>query len=141
MSRLHARLLVLLALSILASCAPRASYEAAESRLFYRATPGGDLLLTTVPLQAPDGVEHPPLVQGFADITGPELRLKQGPWCVNKCEANVYGFIGLRFEASERGNRLVIPVLSGEPVAGQASFDIGIGVNVDADFEPTIAGR
>lgn len=141
MRRLHARLLVLLALSMLASCAPRASFEAAEDRLFYRTTVDGDILITTGPLQAPEGVEHPPLVQGFADITGPELRLKQGPWCVNKCEANVYGFIGLRFEATERGNRLVVPVLSGEPVAGQASFDVGIGINVDADFEPPSAGR
>lgn len=141
MRRLHAQLLVLLALSMLASCAPRASFEAAEDRLFYRTTVAGDLLLTTVPLQAPEGVEHPPLVQGFADITGDALRLKQGPWCVNRCVANEYGFIGLRFEVAERGNRLVIPVLAGEPVAGRASFDIGIGVTVDADFELPSAGR
>lgn len=127
---------LLLALSMLVSCAPRASYEPAEGRLFYRTTSAGDLLLTTVPLKAPEGVEHPPLVQGFADIRGPELVLQQGPWCVDACAPNVYGFIGLRFEPGDRGSRIVIPVVAGEPVAGVASFDVGIGVNLDAEFTP-----
>jgi len=130
-------LTVFLSLALL-SCENRATFEPSDGRLFYRTTAGGDLLITTVPPepQQAEGVEYPPLVRGFADITGHGLELKQGPWCAAACVPNEFGFIDLRFKAAPRGNRIVIPVLAGEPVAGLASFDIGLDVNVDAEFEP-----
>lgn len=149
--KLHAHLLAVLALSMLASCAPRPTLEPAEERppensLYYRTTPGGDLLITTVPPepQMAEGVEYPPLVSGFADITGYGLEIKQGPYCVQKCVPNSNGYIGMRFKASERGNRIVVQVVDGEPVLGEARFDTGDGVSVLAVFEPpssTQAGR
>lgn len=135
------RLLVLLALSIpaslgtlLVSCAPVPTVQPADTELVYRLTPVGDLPITTAPEAAERG-EHPPLVSGFADITGPDLRLKIGPWCVNECRPNRYGFIMLSFRPNEqRGSSIVIPILEGEPVAGLAVFDTGQGRSFEAAF-------
>lgn len=137
MRLLTAALLALL----LSACVPEPTVEKAAPEgvgaLFYRyeqpapvtggasggvmsggSLPLGRLIITTAPVGS-ELPEHPPLVSGYADITGYNLRVAS-PYCVNACRANEHGFIGFLFESKDYGDTIEVELLEGVPVSGKA---------------------
>lgn len=118
MRRLALLLGLLLALSMLASCAPRATLAKPDAKaLNFTVLPNGDLALAA----------NAPMEYGGVTVKGQKLKL-ESPYCeLQGCVPRKNGYVRLTFPDepdADYGTRIVIDVVSGSPRQGRAEMTL-----------------